>query len=121
MAYGEGGAPRQVIRIRPAGETPGSDVEALRVWLARERFLSERLARGECRLQERPVADATGTPMGLGSEIVLVVVQGVTGVVVLELMEQAKSAVREWQENRRSVGDDDPPDFDVTVDGDDAG
>ncbi|MFD9034999.1 hypothetical protein ACFVZW_28260 [Streptomyces sp. NPDC059567] len=106
------------IRIRPVQETSRSDVDALLTWLTRERIVKEKLEKGELRVEQRATPDEHGTPMGLGTEIVLVVLQGVTGVVLVELLEQAKSAVREWQENRRSVGEDDPPDFDVTSDGD---
>jgi hypothetical protein len=117
MASGEG-VTRHEIRIRPVQETSHSDVDALLTWLMREPLVKEKLEKGELRVEQRATPDERGTPMGLGTEIVLVVLQGVVGVVVAALLEQAKSAVREWQENRRSVGEDDPPDFDVTSDGD---
>ncbi|MER6999365.1 hypothetical protein [Streptomyces sp. NPDC000410] len=117
MTTGEGATARE-IRIRPVRETSQNDVEALLTWLTREPIVQEKLAGGEVRVQQRPTADGHGTPMGLGMEIVLIVVQGVAAAVIVELMDQAKSAVREWRANRRSVGEQDPPDFDVTSDRD---
>ncbi|MFD7326399.1 hypothetical protein ACFV9D_35895 [Streptomyces sp. NPDC059875] len=109
---------KQEIRIRPVQETSHSDVDALLTWITREPMVQERIEKRELRVEQRATPDEHGTPMGLGTEIALIVLQGVTGLVLAELMEQVKSAVREWQENRRSVGEDDPPDFDVTSDGD---
>ncbi|MEU9984528.1 hypothetical protein [Streptomyces sp. NPDC050856] len=109
---------RQEIRVTPVRETSRGDIDALQTWLTRERIVRDGLGTGELRVEQRPKPDTGGSPMGLGNEIVLVLLEGAAGYAIGELIEQTRSAVREWQENRRSLGEDRPPDFDVTSDDD---
>ncbi|MFF4347295.1 hypothetical protein [Streptomyces sp. NPDC001530] len=101
----------QAVRVRLDGTA--SDVGALRKWLERERPLEERIARGELRIEERPGTPEHGTPMGVGTDILLVLATVGAEEVVKELLGQTRSAVRAWRDNRRSVESGDPPEYHV--------
>ncbi|KOT30764.1 hypothetical protein ADK41_31660 [Streptomyces caelestis] len=108
MAEGDGVA-NQGIRVRLDGTATERDIGALRKWLEREEPLDERVRAGELRIQERPRTDGTGTPMGVGMDIVLVVTGAAASVFFQELLDQVKRAVSAWQANRREVEDGAPP------------
>ncbi|MEU9349965.1 hypothetical protein AB0D65_02835 [Streptomyces griseoloalbus] len=108
MAEGDGVA-NQVIRVRLDGSATESDIGALRKWLEREKPLEERVRAGELRIHERPRTDETGAPMGVGMDIVVVIVGAGAGAVFTELLDQVKRAVSAWRANRRDVEDGEPP------------
>lgn len=112
MAEGDGVA-NQGIRVRLDGTATEWDVGALRKWLRREQPLDERVRAGELRIHERPVPDGTGAPMGVGTEIVLVVTGAGAAVFFQELLDQVKRAVAAWRANRDAVEAGDPPDAEV--------
>ncbi|WP_406726414.1 hypothetical protein WJ438_19620 [Streptomyces sp. GD-15H] len=99
----------QGIRVRLDGRASENDVGALRKWLEREKPLYELLRAGELQIQERPRTDETGSPMGLGMDIVVLIVGAGAGAVFTELLEQVKKAVSAWRANRRDVEDGEPP------------
>ncbi|MFJ3928366.1 hypothetical protein [Streptomyces sp. NPDC090022] len=115
---GEGLA-KKVVRIRLGHGASASDVGALKAWLEREHKLEVLRGRGDLEIREQAGAEEPGSsPMGAGLEILLVVV-GVVGPKLFdEVYEQAKSGVRAWRENRRSVEQGEPPEVDVVPDGD---
>ncbi|GAA3500424.1 hypothetical protein GCM10019016_075300 [Streptomyces prasinosporus] len=108
MAEGEGVADRD-IRVWLEGPAQPSDIGALRTWLEREKPLDALLRAGELQIQERHRTDETGAPMGIGMEIVLVLVGAGAGAVFDELLEQVKRAVGAWLANRRAVEAGEPP------------
>ncbi|MFF7854476.1 hypothetical protein [Streptomyces sp. NPDC007904] len=108
MAEGDGVA-NQDIRVWLDGPARPSDIGALRTWLEREKPLDELLRAGELQIQERRRTDETGAPMGLGMEIVLVIVGAAAGSLFTELLEQVKRAVTAWRDNRSDVEDGEPP------------
>ncbi len=99
----------QGIRIRLVGRAADSDIGALRKWLEREKPLEERVRAGQLKIHERPRTDETGTPMGVGSDIVLIVTGAAATVVFQELLDQVRRAVSAWRDNRRDVEDGEPP------------
>lgn len=108
MAEGDGVTTRG-IRIRLDGTATERDIGALRTWLEREKPLDELVRAGRLRIDERSRTDETGTPMGIGMEIVVALVGGAGSVVFQELLEQVKAAVRAWRANRREVEHGEPP------------
>lgn len=108
MAEGDGVA-NQGIRVRLDGTATESDIGALRTWLEREKPLEERVRAGELRIHERPRTDESGAPMGVGMDIVVVLVGAGAGAVFQELLDQVKRAVSAWRANRRDVEDGEPP------------
>ncbi|NJP51121.1 hypothetical protein HCJ93_13810 [Streptomyces sp. SBST2-5] len=108
MAEGDGVA-KQGICVRLDGPASESDIPALRSWLERERLLEELMRKGALRIEERPRTDESGAPMGLGTDILITLVNAAAGVAVAELVVQVKKAVRAWKENRRTVESGDPP------------
>jgi hypothetical protein len=107
-AEGEGVAAR-AIRVRLDGTASDSDVGALKKWLERERPLERLVQRGDLRIEERAGTDEQGTPMGVGMDIVLVLIGAGAETLFKELLAQVKSAVRAWSDNRGSVENGDPP------------
>ncbi|MFV0134750.1 hypothetical protein ACLGIH_16200 [Streptomyces sp. HMX87] len=109
MAEGDGVATRGV-RVQLDDTATERDLRALRMWLEREKPLYELIRDGQVQIRERQVTGGgTGTPMGLGMEIVVAVVGGATAVVFQELLEQVKGAVAAWRANRREVENGEPP------------
>ncbi|GAA2539925.1 MULTISPECIES: hypothetical protein [Streptomyces] len=112
MAEGDGVANQDIRVWLEEAANPG-DIGALRKWLEREKPIDELLRAGELQIQERQVrrrgTDETGAPMGLGMEIVLVVIGAAAGAIFNELLEQVKDAVKAWLANRRDVEDGEPP------------
>ncbi|MFF0107616.1 effector-associated constant component EACC1 [Streptomyces hirsutus] len=108
MAEGDGVA-NQGIRIRLDDTASTSDIGALRKWLEREKPLDERARAGDLQIQERPRTDESGTPMGLGMDIVVLIVGAGAGAIATELLDQVKKAVSAWRANRRDVEDGVPP------------
>ncbi|MET8407802.1 hypothetical protein ABZV34_06755 [Streptomyces sp. NPDC005195] len=108
-AEGEGVATR-AVRVRLDGTASESDVGALKKWLEREKPLEELVGRGDLRIEERAGTDARGTPMGVGTDIVLVLIGAGAETLFKELLAQVKSAVGAWRDNRGSVENGDPPD-----------
>ncbi|MFI1566934.1 hypothetical protein ACH4ZX_28450 [Streptomyces sp. NPDC020490] len=113
MAEGDGVADHE-IRVRLDRTASESDIGALKKWLERETPL-DRLARaGELRIDVRRRTDAEpGAPMGIGSEIVVHLVDTGTSVVFVELLHQVRLAVQAWRSNRRDVENGEPPGADV--------
>ncbi len=72
-AEGEGVAAR-AIRVRLDGMASDSDVGALKKWLERRGRLQQLVKRGDLRIEERAGTDEQGTPMGVGMDIVLVLI-----------------------------------------------
>ncbi|MEU9284489.1 hypothetical protein AB0D57_07080 [Streptomyces sp. NPDC048275] len=107
-AEGEGAAPR-AIRVRLDGTASDSDVGALKKWLEREKPLEELIAGGDLRIEERAGTDERGTPMGVGMDIVLVLVGAAAEAVFKDLLARVTSAVGAWRDNRGSVESGDPP------------
>ncbi|MEU7054668.1 hypothetical protein [Streptomyces sp. NPDC046197] len=108
MAEGDGVAGRG-IRVRLDGSASRSDVGALKAWLERERPLEELVREGQLRILERPRTDGPSGHMGIGMEIVLVLVGAGANVAFKELLEQTKRAVAAWRTNRGEVESGDPP------------
>ncbi|MFJ8198947.1 hypothetical protein [Streptomyces sp. NPDC096152] len=109
MAEGDGVAGRG-IRVRLDGSAGSTnDVAALKAWLERERPLEELVRGGRLRILERPRTDGPPGHMGVGMEILLVVVGVGTEITFRELLAQTKRAVAAWKENRRRVERGDPP------------
>lgn len=110
----------QGIRVRLDGPASESDITALRNWLERERLFEELIRRGALRIEERPRTDESGAPMGVGMDIVVLLLNAGVGVALAELLEQVKKAVAAWRENRRAVERGEPPSGSVEpVDADD--
>lgn len=118
MNEGEGLANR-AVRIRLGQGASASDVGALKAWLEREHKLEALRSSGDLEIRERAGAEEHAeSPMGAGLEILLVLV-GIAGPKIFdEVYEQAKSGVRAWRENRRSVERGEPPEVEVVPDGD---
>lgn len=118
MTKGEG-LEKRVVRIRLGQGASASDVGALKAWLEREHKLEALRSSGGLEITERAGAEEhPGSPMGAGLEITLVLV-GIIGPKLFdEVYEQAKSGVRAWRENRRSVEQGEPPEVEVVPDGD---
>lgn len=118
MTEGEGVANR-LVSIRLGQGASANDVGALKAWLEREHKLEALRNSGALEIRERAGAEERpGTPMGVGLEIVLVLV-GIAGPKVFdEVYEQVKSGVRAWRENRRAVERGEPPEVEVVPDGD---
>ncbi|MFJ8541569.1 hypothetical protein ACIRFH_05995 [Streptomyces sp. NPDC093586] len=108
MAEGDGVVTRGV-RVRLDGTASESDIGALHKWLEREKPLDELVRAGRLRIDERRRADETGAPMGIGMEIVLVLVGSAAGVTFQEMLNQVKGAVEAWRANRSEVEDGEPP------------
>ncbi|MEV8594290.1 hypothetical protein ACIHFC_11620 [Streptomyces sp. NPDC052013] len=108
MAEGDGVA-EQGIRVRLDGPARAGDIAALRNWLEREQLLEELIRRGALRIEERARTDESGAPMGLGMDILVLLLNAGAGVAVAELVEQVKKAVSAWRENRRAVESGEPP------------
>ncbi|MEU9233703.1 hypothetical protein [Streptomyces subrutilus] len=119
MNDGEGSAKNTVVRVRLGQGASASDVGALKAWLERERRLEALRNSGDLEITEGPGGEERpGSPMGAGLEIVLVLA-GIVGPKIFdEVYEQAKSGVRAWRENRRSVERGEPPEVEVVPDGD---
>ncbi|MEV8531004.1 hypothetical protein [Streptomyces sp. NPDC051211] len=98
-----------------AGE---SDIGALKAWLEREQKLADLRNSGRLAIEERTGTEESGHPMGAGLDIVLVLI-GVVGPTLFdEVYRQVKSGVQAWRENRRAVERGEPPEVEVTPDGD---
>ncbi|MEW2414638.1 hypothetical protein AB0953_13040 [Streptomyces sp. NPDC046866] len=107
------------VRVRLKQGASESDIGALKAWLEREHKLEALRDAGGLEIRERAgTADGPGSPMGAGLEIVLVLIGAVAPKLFDEVYEQVKSGVRAWQENRRSVERGEPPEAEVTRDGD---
>lgn len=100
----------QGIRVRLDGTASQSDVGALKNWLEREQPLEELVRQGRLRIQERAGTDESGTPMGVGMEILLTLTGSAATAVFAEVLQQVRRAVEAWRANRREVEDGDPPD-----------
>ncbi|MFJ9728185.1 hypothetical protein ACIRP3_36125 [Streptomyces sp. NPDC101209] len=113
MAEGDGVADQE-IRVRLDRTAGDRDVVALRQWLEREEPLAEGLRRGELQIELRDRRNEDpGTPMGFGTEVVVVVIGGAASAAFKELMVAVRLAVVAWRENRRSVEAGDPPEAQV--------
>jgi hypothetical protein len=108
MAEGDGVAD-QGIRVRLDGTASESDIDALRKWLEREQRLDERVRAGELQILERPRTDESGTPMGIGMDIVVAMAGGAGAALCKELLEYVRRSVEEWRDVRRGVENGDPP------------
>ncbi|RSS58136.1 hypothetical protein [Streptomyces sp. WAC06614] len=120
MAEGEAER-RTAVRVRLARGASEGDVGALKAWLERERKLEGLRSSGELEIQERAGTEegrGPGSPMGAGLDIVLVLIGAVAPKLFDEVYEQVKSGVRAWRENRRSVESGEPPEVEVTPEGD---
>ncbi|MFF9089883.1 hypothetical protein ACF1BE_26380 [Streptomyces sp. NPDC014991] len=106
----------QEIRVRLDGTADTRDVGALKAWLAREEPLEERVRAGELRIGEgQPSEPEPGTPMGMGSEIVVVLVGSAAGPVFNQLVQDIRRAVEAWRSNRREVERGESPEVRVDV------
>lgn len=94
------------VRVWLEGKATAKDVAALKTWLERETPLAEMVRAQELQIEVRPRPDAPEGQMGLGTEIVLQLVQASTSVVATMLMERTKRAVEAWWHNRARVGPD---------------
>ncbi|MFF9625698.1 hypothetical protein [Streptomyces griseosporeus] len=92
----------------------GSDVGALKKWLEQEQALAELIRAHRVSVEERHRADGPPGHMGLGTEIVLVIVETGTTVTVATLTQHVDRAVRAWLANRRRVESGEPPRPDIT-------
>jgi hypothetical protein len=101
------------IRVRLEGNVSGSDVGALRKWLEQEQALAELLRDRKVRVEERHRTDAPAGHMGLGTEILLVIVETGTTVTVASLTQHVERAVRAWLANRRRVESGEQPRPDI--------
>ncbi|MFE9169168.1 hypothetical protein ACFYNZ_06515 [Streptomyces kebangsaanensis] len=108
MAEGEGVAGRS-IRVRLDGNASSKDLGALKAWLERERPLEELVRDGRLRIVEQPRSDGPSGHMGVGMEILLVLIGAGADAVSKELVAQTRRAVEAWLENRRRVESGDPP------------
>jgi hypothetical protein len=119
MAEGDGVANQesnQEIRVRLDGAADARDVGALMAWLAREEPLDERVRAGELRIAEgQPREPEPGSPMGVGTEIVVVLVGQLAAPVFAELVRKVTQAVEAWRANRREVEHGEPPEVRVDV------
>ncbi|MGR4878296.1 hypothetical protein ACIPUC_02515 [Streptomyces sp. LARHCF249] len=107
---------KTAVRIRLGQGANASDVGALKAWLEREHKLEALRSSGDLEIRERAAAEENaGSPMGAGLEIMLVLVGIVGPKLFEEVYEQAKSGVRAWRENRRSVERGEPPEVEVDV------
>ncbi|MET7679254.1 hypothetical protein [Streptomyces sp. NPDC005423] len=115
MAKGDGVA-NQEIRVRLDVTADTRDVGALMAWLAREGPLEERVRAGELRIDEgQPSEPEPGAPMGMGAEIVVVLVGSAAGPVFSELVRDVRRAVEAWRGNRREVEHGESPGVQVDV------
>ena len=101
------------VRVWLEGKATAKDVAALKTWLERETPLAEMVGEGKLLIEERPRPDAPEGQMGLGTEIVLQLVQASTSVVVTMLLERTKRAVDAWWSNRARVEPGDQPEAQV--------
>lgn len=99
----------QGIRVRLDGTATDSDIGALHKWLEREQPLEEMVRAGDLRIEGRSRSDESGAPMGVGMDIVILLVNAGAGVAVAELVDQVKKAVAAWRANRRDVESGEPP------------
>ncbi|MFJ4775892.1 hypothetical protein [Streptomyces sp. NPDC088762] len=107
------------IRVRLTEGASESDVRALKAWLEREHRLETHRNNGRLEIQERAgTEDGPGSPMGVGLEIVLVLIGAAAPKLFDEVFEQVKSGVRAWRENRRAVEHGEPPEVEVAPDSD---
>lgn len=107
------------IRVRLTQGASESDTGALKAWLEREQKLEALRNSGGLEIQERAgTEDGSGSPMGAGMEITLVLIGAVGPKLFEEVFEQVKSGVRAWRENRRSVERGDPPEVEVAAESD---
>ncbi|TDU80135.1 hypothetical protein [Streptomyces] len=107
------------IRVRLTQGASESDIAALKAWLERERKLEARRDSGELEIHERAgTEDGSTSPMGAGMEIVLVLIGAAANTLFDEVLEQVKSGVRAWRENRRSVERGEPPEVEVAPESD---
>lgn len=107
------------IRVRLTQGASESDIRALKAWLEREQEIEARRNSGRLEVHERAEApDGSASPMGAGLEIVLVLIGAVSPRLFDELLQQVKSGVRAWQENRRAVERGEPPEADIAPDSD---
>ncbi|MCB5179042.1 hypothetical protein [Streptomyces antimicrobicus] len=107
--------------MRLARSASERDVGALKAWLERERKLEALRNNGELEIHEGASAEdarGPGTPMGAGFDIMLVLIGAAAPKVFDEVYAQVKSGVQAWRENRRSVESGEPPEVDVTPEGD---
>ncbi|MEU9254407.1 hypothetical protein AB0D66_21425 [Streptomyces sp. NPDC048270] len=119
MNDGEGSAKKWVIRVRLGQGAGASDVHALKAWLEREHRLEALRNSGDLEITERAGGEERpGSPMGAGLEIGLVLAAIVGPKIFDDVYEQAKSGVRAWRQNRRSVEAGEPPEVEVVPDGD---
>lgn len=108
MAEGDGVAGWD-IRIRLDEKASSKDIGALKAWLERERPLEELVRDGKLQILEQQRSDGPPGHMGIGMEILLVLVGAGAQALSDELLAQTKRAVKAWWENRRRVGSGDPP------------
>ncbi|PZG99812.1 hypothetical protein C1I97_23805 [Streptomyces sp. NTH33] len=97
------------IRVRLDGSASSKDLGALKAWLERERPLEELVRDGRLRIVEQPRSDGPPGHMGVGMEILLILIGAGADAVSKELVEQTRRAVKAWLENRRRVESGDPP------------
>lgn len=103
MANGGAGAVRTIRVTLEEGTGGEADLGALKKWLEREPGLEDLADREALRIELRTSAETTGTPMGAGMEI-LIVVLGVVGQPLFnDVYQKVKQGVNAWRENRRSV------------------
>ncbi|MGW2516111.1 hypothetical protein ACWC09_03595 [Streptomyces sp. NPDC001617] len=113
MAEGDGVANRE-IRVRLDRTASDGDIVALRKWLEREEPLAVWARERELQfeLRDRRNEDP-GTPMGFGTEVVVVLIGAGASAAFKELLVAVRLAVVAWQDNRRSVESGEPPRADV--------
>ncbi|GHF74341.1 hypothetical protein GCM10018783_50080 [Streptomyces griseosporeus] len=97
------------VRVRLDGNVSGSDVGALKKWLEQEQPLAELIREHRVSVEERHRTDGPAGHMGLGTEILLVIVETGTTVTVASLTQHVERAVRAWLANRRRVESGEPP------------
>ncbi|MFJ9250679.1 hypothetical protein [Streptomyces sp. NPDC101776] len=123
MAEGDGVADQdsdrerdREIRIRLDRTAGERDVGALMAWLAREEPLEELLRANRLRIDEGQSSEpGPGVPMGVGSEIVVVLVGAAAGPVFSQLVQDIRRGVDAWRANRRDVEHGPSPGADVRV------
>ncbi|GHB24189.1 hypothetical protein GCM10010377_12700 [Streptomyces viridiviolaceus] len=108
MAEGDSVANRG-IRVRLDDTATESDIGALRKWLEREKPLDELVRAGELRIHEQRRTDETGSPMGAGMDIVMVLTGAAASTVFQEVLDRVKRAVTAWRDNRREVENGESP------------
>ncbi|MBN0043432.1 hypothetical protein JS756_04815 [Streptomyces actuosus] len=98
------------VRVRLDGGVGGSDVSALKTWLEQEQPLAELIRAHRVTVEERHRTDEPdGRHMGLGTEILLVIVGSTATVTATSLIEHVERAVKAWLANRRQVESGEPP------------